>query len=149
MAIMRWAPFTAFTSMERDLQDMIDRFGLSPVAGDFTRKPSTDVYRENGTLVLRVELPGIDPATDLSIDVEDSVLHIKGEKKVERELDKADRFIKERRYGLFERTLMLPEGVEADAVTATYEKGVLTVEVPLPTEVIAAEEKVTIDVIEK
>jgi HSP20 family protein len=147
MAIVRWAPFTAFTSLEREMQDMLDRFGTE--SKEFPWKPSMDVYRENGTLVLRAELPGIDPETDLTIDVEDNVLHIRGEKTFERELDETTRFIKERRFGSFRRDLMLPEGVDPGAVTASYEKGILTVEVPLPAEVTAGGEKVAIDVIEK
>ncbi len=149
MAIVRWAPFTAFTSLEREIQDMFERFSMRPIVEGMTWKPTADVYRENGTLVVRAELPGIDPASDLTIDVEDNVLHIKGEKKFEREFEETDRFVRERRYGSFERSLMLPEGVDPAAVTAIYEKGVLIVEVPLPEEEVTPSEKVIVDVIEK
>lgn len=148
MAIARWAPFTAFTSLERELQELLDRLSIPAIEG-MAWKPSTDVSRENGSLVLRAELPGIDPAKDVTIDVEDNVLHIKGEKKIEREFEETDRFVRERRYGSFERNLMLPEGVDPGSVTAIYEKGILTVEVPLPEEAAAEAEKITVDIIEK
>lgn len=149
MAIMRWAPFTAFPSLERDLQDLLDRLGAMAETGEFPWKPSTDVYRENGTLVMKAELPGIDPKTELTIDVEDDILHIKGEKTVEQESEEADRFVKERRFGSFSRELMLPEGVDPGAITASYDNGVLTVVVPLPTETTVEPKKVTVEVIEK
>jgi HSP20 family protein len=149
MAIMRWAPFAAFPSLERDLQDLLDRIGAMAETEEFPWRPSTDVYRENGTLVLKAELPGIDPKTELTIDVEDDVLHISGEKTFERETEESDRFIKERRFGSFSRDLVLPEGVDPGAITAHYDNGILTVVVPLPTEVTAEPKKVTVEVIEK
>lgn len=149
MAIMRWAPFTAFPSLERDLQDLLDRLGAMAETGEFPWKPSTDVYRENGTLVMKAELPGIDPKTELTIEVEDDVLHVRGEKSVEHETEEADRFVRERRFGSFSRELMLPEGVDPGAITASYDSGVLTVVVPLPTETTAEPKKVTVEVIEK
>jgi HSP20 family protein len=149
MAIVRWAPFSAFTSVERDLQDMLERFTLRPFAEGFTWRPAADVFRTDGTLVVRAELPGIDPEAELSIDVESNVLHIKGEKKLEREVDEESRYLRECRYGSFHRDVMLPEGVDAEAITATYDQGVLTVEVPLPVESAEEAGRVTVKVTTK
>ena len=48
MTITRWAPFSAFTSLEREMQDMLDRFALRPWSGEFAWRPTTDVYRQDG-----------------------------------------------------------------------------------------------------
>lgn len=146
MAIVRWAPFSAFTSVERELQDMLDRLSVRPAAESFTWKPATDVYRENGKLVVRAELPGIDPETGLKIDVEGNVLHIEGERNFEREIDDEHRYLRELRYGSFRRDLMLPDGVDTKAISATYDQGILTVEVPLPAEAVEETKKVTVQV---
>ena len=149
MAIVRWEPFSVFTSLEREMQDMIDRFSIRPIAEGFAWKPATDVFRENGKLIVRSELPGIDPDTELFIDVEGNVLHIKGEKKFELEVDEEHRYLRECRYGSFRRDVMLPEGVAADTITAAYDQGILTVEVPLPKESAKAPGKVTVKVAHK
>ncbi len=149
MTIVRWAPFSAFTSVERELQDMLDRFSVRPFAEGFTWKPAADVFHENGTLVVRTELPGIDPDKELNIDVEGNVLHIQGEKKTGRVVEEEDRYLRECRYGWFRRDVMLPEGVDAEAITATYDRGILTVEVPLPSESVEESDKVTVKVTDK
>jgi HSP20 family protein len=97
-------------------------------------RPSVDVDRHNGDLIVSVELPGIDPAKDVEITVDGDVLVVKGEKSEEREVSEDDRYVHERRYGKFIRRIPLPEGVSADKVMASYDSGVLTVRVTLPEE---------------
>jgi HSP20 family protein len=145
MAIVRWAPFSAFTSLQREMQEMLDRFATRPVFEGFDFRPLTDVVREGDELVITAELPGIDPA-ELDIELEGNVLHIKGEKKVEREVDEHDRYLRECRYGSFRRDVMLPEGVDAQAIKAEYDKGVLTVRMPLPSEIVEEERKLAIPI---
>ena len=131
MSLVRWAPFSAFNSVERQMRSMLDQFPGRTWLEGFDWKPDTDVYREDGSLFIRAELAGIDPE-DVTIDVEGSVLHIKGEKRLERDVHEDDRFLRERRFGFFHRDLMLPEGVDPDKIVATFDNGVLTVEMPLP-----------------
>ncbi len=132
MSVVRWAPFSAFTSVERELASMLDRFSSRPWIEGLGWKPFTDIYHENGDLVVRAELPGIDRETGLDIDVEDNVLHIKGEKREEKEVSEDNRYVKECQYGSFRRDVVLPEGVDVEAIQATYEDGVLMVRMPLP-----------------
>lgn len=134
MAIRRWAPFSAFTSLEREMQDMLDRFTPRAWSGDFEWRPRTDMYREDGDLVVRAEIPGIDPTEGLNVEVEKNVLHITGEKRTDTEVDDDDRYLRECHYGSFRRDVLLPEGVSADDITATVDHGVLMVRVPLPSE---------------
>lgn len=134
MAIMRWAPFSAFASLEREMQDMLDRFGSRPLLEGFEWKPSTDIYREGDKLIVRAEIPGIDPEEELTVELKDGVLHISGEKKVEKEISEDNRYLKECRYGSFRRQVVLPEGVDPESIHADFDNGILMVTVPVPVE---------------
>jgi HSP20 family protein len=81
------------------------------------------------------------------LSVEDDTLRISGEKREETTTEEEHRFLKERRYGRFERRVALPDGVDPKSVTATYDKGVLTVRVPLPKESKAAPHKVEVSTV--
>lgn len=133
-SVVRWAPFSAFTSLERELQSMLDRFSPRPWIEGFGWKPFTDVFREDGELIVRAELPGIDIEKDLNIDVEENVLHIRGEKSEEKEIKEEHRYMRECQYGTFQRDVVLPQGVDPDSIRATYEDGVLMVRMPIPEE---------------
>lgn len=131
MSITRWTPFSAFPSFEKEMQSFFDRFTTVPWA-DVAWRPSIDVYRENGDLKVRAEVPGIDVTKDVEVEIEDGVLTIKGEKRTAKEVEEDDRYVRESRYGSFERSIMLPTGVDPKSVTARAENGVLVVTVPLP-----------------
>jgi HSP20 family protein len=125
------------------MQEMLDRVATRPVFEGFDFRPLTDVYREGGELFITCELPGIDPG-ELEIELEGNVLHIKGEKQVDREIEEPDRYLRECRYGSFRRDVMLPEGVDATAIKAEYDKGILSVRMPLPEEIVEEDRKVAI-----
>jgi len=84
-------------------------------------------YVEDGNYVLRAEMPGIDPDKDVDITIESDMLTIRGE----RHEEKKDREHHEFHYGSFSRTIPLPTGCQADAVSASYRDGVLEVRVPV------------------
>ncbi len=150
MAMTSWAPFGALTTLEREMQalerDLHSLLGRVPSGLGEAWRPDMDVYREGNSLVVRAELPGIDPAEDLEIEVEDNVLHLRGHKTVEREIDEDDRYLRECRFGSFERQVVLPEGVDPDSVAAVYENGVLTVRIPLPAVEVEKSRKIPIRV---
>ncbi len=102
-------------------------FGLSPYV-------RVEDFVEDGTYVLRAEMPGIDPDKDVTVSVEDDVLTIRGERR-EEEKDKHHR---EFHYGSFTRSITLPKGVDAAEITATYTDGVLEVRVPKAVDASAA-----------
>lgn len=85
-------------------------------------------YTENGTYVVRAELPGVDPDKDVEITVSGDMLNIRGERREEKKEAHRSEF----RYGSFSRSLALPSGVDTDNITASYDQGVLTVKIPLP-----------------
>ena len=104
-----------------------------PTAGEIpTNGIRVDEFRENGHLVIRAELPGMDPAKDVDVSVHDGMLHIKAERREEEKTDDKGFVRKELRYGFFTRTLPLPEGVSTDDVTAGYKDGILEIRLPIP-----------------
>lgn len=84
-------------------------------------------FVDDGTYVIRADLPGIDPETDLDVHVESGLLVVNGERREETQTKNRS----EVRYGAFSRSLRLPAGVVADDITATYDHGVLEVRVPV------------------
>lgn len=92
--------------------------------------PPMDVIERNGEVRCVLELPGLRPE-DVSITTENGTLTISGEKKSDYTAREGDgTYVLERRYGRFERSLMLPDTVDRDKITASFENGVLTVVLP-------------------
>lgn len=89
-------------------------------------------FRDGGSLVVRAELPGIDPEKDVDVSVSDGVLHIQAERQEKTENKDKDGYRTEFRYGMFTRDIALPRGVKEEDVTASYRDGVLEVRVPVP-----------------
>jgi HSP20 family protein len=119
---------------DRDLEGLFRLPRLFMEGKEFPFRPSVDIVREAGQLIVTTELPGINPEEDVEITLDADSLTISGEKSEETELTKSDRVIRERRYGSFTRRIPVPEGVSADKVTAAYSDGVLKVTVTLPEE---------------
>ena len=124
--LMRWNPSEELSSWHRDIDDLFGRFGRpeSP-AGSWV--PRMETYRKNNEYVVRLDLPGVDPK-DVAVQAGGNLLSITGERKAE----ESGPEYRETFYGKFERSLALPQGVEADKIAARYENGVLEIHVPLP-----------------
>jgi HSP20 family protein len=86
---------------------------------------------EDGALVIRAELPGVDPDKDIELTVENGVMTLHAERREESEEKKRHRRRSEFRYGSFSRTIALPAGATEDDVKATYDNGILEVRVPV------------------
>jgi HSP20 family protein len=94
-----------------------------------TWAPPVDIYENGENLVLKAELPGINP-DDVEIRVEDNTLYLKGERKFEKEVKEQNYHRVERSYGTFTRTFSLPNSIDSDKVAANYKDGVLTLTMP-------------------
>ena len=88
-------------------------------------------FQEDGTLVLRADLPGIDPDSDVEVTVLDGILRIEAERHAEEKGEAKDYVRQELRYGLMSRSLPLPMGAAEADMTATYKDGVLEVRIPV------------------
>ena len=95
--------------------------------------PAMDLVEADDHFVLRADLPGLGE-DDVSIEVQDNVLTISGERKSEQERKEKGWYRLERSFGRFSRSLTLPEGVNADSISAHFDKGVLEVSIPKPEE---------------
>lgn len=91
-------------------------------------------FRENGILVIRADLPGIDPDSDIELTVSNGMLHIEAERREEEKREQKGYVRQELRYGSLSRSLPLPEGATGTDITATYKNGVLEIRVPAPTQ---------------
>ncbi|HET6713516.1 MAG TPA: Hsp20/alpha crystallin family protein [Actinomycetota bacterium] len=92
--------------------------------------PVCDVFGREGDLIVHLEVPGIDPEKDVTIQVEDDVLVIRGERSTKEEVEDKDYYRMESSFGSFERRLPIPEGVKEDDIVATYADGVLEIVLP-------------------
>ena len=126
MAIIRWDPFREMTQVQDQFNRLVDQ-----VRGGRQESwlPAVDVFDTKDAVVLKAELAGMDP-DDIEIEVEDNVLTIKGARTLEDKVDEERYYRVERRFGSFQRSLALPQGVKADDIQAGYEDGILTVRVP-------------------
>ena len=91
--------------------------------------PRVDISESDKEFQVTAELPGMDEK-NLDISLANSVLTLKGEKKEEKEDKRKDYYRMERSYGMFSRTIPLPEGVDLEKVEASFREGVLTVTLP-------------------
>ena len=98
-------------------------------AGDLIR---LEEYREDGTLVVRADLPGIDPDKDVELTVAGGMLHIQAERRQEEKREEKGYLRREVRYGSLSRSLPLPEGVTEADITATCKDGVPEIRIPEP-----------------
>jgi len=135
MALIRWEPVREIGTIQNEMNRLFNSFFDTPTHsnGATARRwiPAMDLVETEDAYVLSADLPGLSES-DVSIEVEDNVLTVSGERKAEHEDRKAGYYRVERSYGSFRRALTLPEGVDPEAVTATFDKGVLQVTVPKP-----------------
>jgi HSP20 family protein len=105
----------------------IDRWVKQGVFTGFS--PAAEIAKDGDDAVVRVELPGVDVEKDVNVEVDKGQLVIRGERRDERADEKDGRTLSEVRYGSFRRSFKLPAHVTSDAITASYDAGVLTVRV--------------------
>lgn len=91
--------------------------------------PAADVYARNGDVVVRMDLPGVEPK-DIKVMFEDGELMVTGERKADKEIKEEGYYRKESTFGLFERHMSLPKGVKESEIKAEYDNGVLEISVP-------------------
>jgi HSP20 family protein len=146
-------PWRPFQELERVMRSWESRFArLFEGVEEEEIMPAVESYVKDGNLVVRADVPGLEPK-DLEISVLHDVLTIKGERKAEKEVKEKDYLRREVSYGAFERRLTLPAGAAADKIKATFKNGVIEVSIPVPKEVegkkipleVEAEKKVEIE----
>jgi len=139
MALIRWEPAREMASLQQEMNRLFSTFFDAPGASAANGTtgsprrwvPAMDLVETDDHFVLRADLPGMDES-DIDLSLEENVLTLSGERKAEHEEQREGFYRLERAAGTFSRSLTLPEGVEGDAINATFDKGVLEVRIPKP-----------------
>ena len=145
MAMSRWDPFRDLMSIQNELNRLFGRTyqggetGAQGSSGSWA--PPLDIFEVKDRFVVNVELAGVSPDS-VEVAVEDSTLIVRGERPFYQDVPEEAFHRVERRYGSFSRTLSLPPTANAEAIEASFDQGVLTIEVPKAEE--AKPKKITI-----
>ena len=136
MDLIRWNPARDLFSLQGQMNRMLDDFFVPSKRVDngaslWNWNPAVDIYDNDEHIIIKAELPGIDKK-DISVDVKDRVLTLKGERNSDKEVKEDKFYRRERFYGKFERAFTLPAAVDPDSIKADYTDGVLKIEVPKP-----------------
>lgn len=138
MPIVRWDPFRRMAA----LQDQINRLFDDSFDGPDSRdedlaacawRPVVDIFETGHGVVLKAELPGISKE-NVSIEVKDNILTIKGERLSDQDIGKEKYFRKERCFGSFYRSFTMQGAIDPEKIKATFKDGILEMEIPRPEE---------------
>ena len=150
-SLVRWQPFQELNSLQRHMNRMFDTFfgrttSLMPFQenlSDWEFGPAVDIYEDDQKLTFKVEVPGIDEK-DIRVEVEDYVLSVHGERKLEKDVKEENFRRMERHYGAFSRSFTLPSTVDPEKIEANYSHGVLAIQMPKRAEAKAKQIKVNV-----
>src|ERR1700678_4406403 len=145
--ITRFDPFREFVTlqdrMNRLLRDSRGPEGQDESLTTSAFAPPVDVYEDEHNITLKIEVPGIDEK-DIDVRIENNTLTVHGERKFEKEEKEENYRRVERQYGSFTRSFTLPTTVDAEKVSANYDKGVLNITLPKKAEAKPKQIKVTL-----
>lgn len=136
MALIRWDPARELGSLQGEMNRLFNSFFDAPAPGTGAAQrwiPAMDLVEDEEHYVLRADLPGMSE-DNVNIELDGNVLTISGERQEESKSEHEGYHRMERSKGSFSRSLTLPEGIDADAISASFEKGVLEVRIPKPEE---------------
>jgi HSP20 family protein len=132
MAMSRWDPFRELSSIQNELNRLFGRtFGSESTeeVRSAAWVPAVDVAETDERFVITAELPGVKP-DDVDISVENSILTVQGERRFYEETKEEDYHRIERRFGSFARSVTLPSTADPEGIQASFDAGVLRIEVP-------------------
>ncbi len=132
MTLVRWDPFRNLLTLQERMNRLFDESLHRGDTESFDRgtwTPPVDIYETEQEVVLVTEIPGMDEK-DVEIEVRDNVLTLKGERVMEKSVNQESYHRVERAYGHFSRSFTLPQTVDNEKITATYNKGVLEIKMP-------------------
>lgn len=121
MTIVKWTPFTELDSMERRMRRVFEEIGFAPVLA-----PAADIYETDEEFVVELEVPGYEEK-ELSIEVSDHLLVIKGSRTKSKEEERKEFTLHERLERAFERRFIVPSEADTEHLKAVFSEGVLEV----------------------
>jgi HSP20 family protein len=134
MTIVRWEPLRELGTLQSEMNRLFNTVFDAPGGNGGTLRrwmPAMDLLETNDHFVLRADLPGMSEE-DVKIELEDATLTVSGERKTEHESEQEGFYRVERASGAFQRSLTLPQGVDPESVSASFDRGVLEVRIPKP-----------------
>ena len=135
MAIVRFEPFRDLLSLQERMNRLFNESYRSQQTSEDdwalggTWAPAVDIYEQDNNIVIKTELPGLDPK-DVDIRLDNNVLTIKGERKLDNEVKKENYHRVERSYGAFTRSFTLPNTVDPNSIKAEFKDGLLRITLP-------------------
>ncbi len=126
MTLVKYNPFRSLLSFDNEMRNF---FNLGNYESDTVWSPNVDIIDNENSYELKAELPGL-KKKDITISVEDGVLKLSGDKKLENEKKEKNYHLRESFYGKFERNFRLPKDVEFDNIKAEFKNGVLDIHIP-------------------
>jgi HSP20 family protein len=136
MAIVRWEPFRDLMGLQERMNRLFDESYRANRGADADEwalggswAPAVDIYEQEGNIVMKAELPGVDPK-DVDVRLENNTLTLRGERKLDKEVKQDDYHRVERSYGSFSRAFTLPTVVDQGNIKAEYRDGVLKLTLP-------------------
>jgi HSP20 family protein len=146
-ALAPWRPFRELSTLHQDIDEMFAHFFGGEEEWFPTRRhlatPIMESFIRNGELVVRADLPGIDPKK-VELAVEGNRLLMRGEREAKEEHKEKDYLYREVAYGRFERAIDLPAGVDTESIKATYHDGILEITMKAPKELVAKKVPITV-----
>jgi HSP20 family protein len=128
--LTRWDPFQEMLNLRRTVDRLFDNTNPDNAWAQSTMWGlAVDVVENKDDFTIKASVPGINP-DDLDVSYTDDTLTIKGEIKSDNEVKEKKYHLRERRYGLFSRSITLPTKIKGDAIEASYQNGVLTLRLP-------------------
>jgi len=148
MAIVKWDPFRDIIAL-RDRMDNLFEDSISRLRGTgedmtySTWSPAVDIYETADNLVIKAEIPGANK-DDISVEIKGNSLYLKGERKLEKDVNEENYHRMERSYGSFHRVFSLPTTVDQEKIKANFKCGVLEITIPKVEK--AKPKQITVDV---
>src|SRR4051794_370667 len=133
MAIVKYNPLRELRSMQDQMNRLLNLSWSQDLPGEDIKEgiwqPPVDIYETSDSIIIKAELPDVDQK-DIDVHIEENTLTLRGERKHESEVKKENYHRIERFFGTFQRSFSLPATIQQDKVTATCERGVLTITLP-------------------
>jgi len=145
--LTQWNPFKELEKMRAEFDDLVQKFRNPNWFEQLEKEvhtPRIESYLEEGKLVTRIDLPGVDPK-DIDTKVVGDMLVVKAKREEKKETRKRDLVRREVSYGSYERAMRLPEGVKAEDIKASYRDGVLELTAPAPKELVLKEVRIQVE----
>jgi HSP20 family protein len=136
-SLARFDPFREMMTLRSAMDRLFDSAYLSPGSvwqGALEPDLALDVAETENAYIVKASIPGINP-NDLELTFVENTLNLKGEVKEEQESENSRYHLRERRYGVFSRSVSLPSGINTDKIRASYDAGILTIHLPKVEEV--------------